>query len=53
MIKLRNGTLPIYYEKGKTDLVLFCVHGAGLSAHSFAILKDHLETICGIVSYDI
>ena len=45
---------PIYYSKGKNeDLILFCVHGAGLSGTSFSLLAEEVKGFASLVSFDM
>lgn len=44
---------PIYYSEGKNALTFFCIHGAGLSAMSFALLARNLTSFASCASYDL
>lgn len=52
---LRAGKLPVYFSKGadENDMILFCIHGAGLSAHSFYKLQEKVIKFASFTSYDI
>lgn len=45
---------PIYISKSpKSELILFCVHGAGLSGASFSLLASEVRDFANLITYDI
>lgn len=44
---------PIYFSKSDKNIILFCVHGAGLSAASFALLAEKVKPFASLVSFDL
>lgn len=53
MARIQQGNLPVYFSQGSSDLVLFCIHGAGLSSHTFALLSEMALPYISFASYDI
>ncbi len=45
--------IPTYFCQGKNKVIFFCIHGAGLSAASFALLSQHVKDFGSIASYDM
>ena len=37
------GKIPVYFTEGANDIIIFCIHGAGLSGASFALLADNVK----------
>jgi len=46
-----NETTPIYVS-GSKGPILFCLHGLGLSAMSFAVLARELKEYLTLISFD-
>lgn len=52
-LKLSPSGHPLYFKKGAHDLIFFCIHGAGLSASSFAPMSEFVKDFASIASFDI
>lgn len=44
---------PVYFREGANPLVFFCIHGAGLSASSFALLAREVAPFAGLAALDL
>jgi len=44
--------IPIYSSDVKKEIIFLCLHGAGLSALSFALLAQEFKGECGLIAFD-
>lgn len=47
------GDTPVYISKSENSVIFLCVHGAGLSAASFAPLAAKVKSFARIASFDL
>jgi protein phosphatase methylesterase 1 len=46
------GDIPLYFSQGKNSVIFFCIHGAGLSGVSFALLASKIKHFASCASFD-
>lgn len=51
--KIQNNQIPIYLSKSPNDIIILCLHGAGLSGASFTLLAEEVKTFATLATYDI
>ena len=47
------GKIPVYFSTGANDIIIFCVHGAGLCGASFSLLAHNVKKFANLATYDI
>ena len=47
------GKIPVYFSQGKNDIIVFCIHGAGLSGASFSLLAENVKNFANLATYDM
>lgn len=46
------GDTPLYFAKGKNSVIFLCIHGAGLSGVSFALLASKITHFASCAAFD-